>query len=141
MIKLVDFKPEHLNHFNLKDLDVNIQPMRELAVIFKSGPAYTLFKDGEIVTIGGVAKLWKGVGEAWALVSQPVKHPVLFHKTIKTMLDFIIKNERLHRVQAVVFVNNIAGHRWIESLGFQGEGILKKYGPDKQDAVRYARVL
>lgn len=105
-----------------------------------AGPAYTLFKDGEIVAVGGVTRLWKGVGEAWAIPANGMKYPLLFHKTIKKMLDKIQGDEGLHRIQAIVFENHPKGHRWVEALGFEGEGFFKSYGPNKENAVRYARV-
>jgi len=51
MIKLVPFKQEHLDLIEFNLADTQIMPNQDLIPIFLSGPAYTLFKDDEIVGV------------------------------------------------------------------------------------------
>ena len=106
-----------------------------------AGPAFTLMNETSIVGIGGIALLWKGVGEAWAVPSVAVKqHPLAFHRAVKMMLNMIQDNKKLHRVQAAVLEDFPKGHKWIKSLGFKREGKMRAYGPNGENYIRYARI-
>jgi len=127
-----------LIQFNQWDLQVS--PGQDVIPVFLSGPAFTLFKDGKIVAIGGVARLWNGVGEAWTIPANGMAHPLLFHRTIKRMIETIEKAEGFHRIQAVVMKSHLKAHKWIKKLGFEDEGKMTSYGPHGEDFIRYARV-
>ena len=46
----------------------------------------------------------------------------------------------LKRIQASVHTNDQQAIRYVEWLGFENEGLMKKYGPDGSDYYRFARV-
>jgi len=90
--------------------------------------------------MGGVVRLWKGVGEAWVIIANGLKTPILAHKTVKKMLDTIEEAEEFHRIQAVVIESHPKAHKWIKSLGFKEEGKMISYGANGENFIRYARV-
>jgi hypothetical protein len=47
----------------------------------------------------------------------------------------------VHRVEASTAVGWLPGRRWLEMLGFECEGVMRAYGPDRRDFFRFARVL
>jgi len=138
--RLVPYHPDHLDLIEFNEWDRQVNHNEAQIQFFSAGPAFTLFKDDKVVAIGGVAKLWNGVGEAWALPGNGMKNPLLFHKTILRMLDTIQEAEGFHRIQAIVFEDHPKGHKWVKALGFKSEGIMVAYGPNGENVVRYARV-
>lgn len=106
-----------------------------------NGVAWSGFADGHIIAAGGVHFYWPGVGEAWTFMTSYLhKYRFSIHKHTCRMLNKIISENNLHRVQAVVDAGNVKAIGWIESLGFDCEGMMKKYGTDGNDCYMYGRV-
>lgn len=106
-----------------------------------NGPAYSGFADEDIVVIGGVNILWRGVGEAWAMLGTGYqRHGLFIHRRTGEYLKHIIKTFNLQRVQAVVMKNHWAGMEWMNRLGFELEGDLRCYFNGK-DYLRYAKII
>jgi len=103
------------------------------------GPAATLWHDDLIVMCGGIAcGAWKGLGEIWLIPSKFVnKWPLGVFKTAKAYIDDVIDKLDLYRVQATIAEPEV---KWIEQLGFTREGLMRKFGPNKEDKYLYARV-
>lgn len=110
----------------------------------QAGPAITLWaEEGFPITCAGVAcGAWKGFGECWLVPSIHVKR---YAKSVyKTAVEFIADTTEklgLYRVQAVIMADNPVHVRWIERLGFEREGLMRKFGPNKEDKYLYARVM
>ena len=144
MTEVVSFKTEHiqmLDPVTLNKLGM-VQGWVEKAEIFsKVGKCFSAFVNGELIACAGVNVLWPGTGEAWAIVTPRIyKNKLFFHKAVKNNLEDIIKTKCLKRVQAQILVGFTAGARWIESLGFELEGVLKKYDSMQNDYWMFARV-
>jgi RimJ/RimL family protein N-acetyltransferase len=56
------------------------------------------------------------------------------------LLDHVQDDASLKRIQASVHTNDQQAIRYVEWLGFENEGLMKKYGPDGSDYYRFARV-
>ena len=61
-------------------------------------------------------------------------------RIVRLMVDRIIKENNLFRLQASVCSNDKKAVRFIKWLKFTEEGIMKKFGPDGVDYIRYAWV-
>jgi hypothetical protein len=108
------------------------------------GIALTMFCGKSIIAVGGVALFWGGVGEGWALPimnteSFEQKKRFIFEGTKNTLED-IHKKYNLHRIQATVRRDFVAGQNFLYHLGFVREGLLAKYFEDKQDGIMFALV-
>ena len=57
------------------------------------------------------------------------------------MFDHMQEEYKYQRIQASISVKDAKAKRFAEWLGFENEGIMKKYGPDGSDYYRYARVM
>lgn len=142
----------YLTEFDIQDFDwITLAPdswakRSDRAMVegySKLGPAITLWtEDGTVIACAGVAcGAWKGFGEYWLVPSVHVKHfPKAVFKTAVEFIEDTIDKLGLYRVQAVIMANNPAHVRWIEALGFEREGLMKKFGPMKEDKFLYARV-
>jgi RimJ/RimL family protein N-acetyltransferase len=52
----------------------------------------------------------------------------------------MLRELNLHRIHVTVLASNIRAIKWIESISFVREGVLKKYTFDKKDMIMYSRV-
>ena len=103
------------------------------------GPAWSIMNGEEIVACCGVRILWEGVGEAWLVFSGGVEgHTIEATKIIRRYLRRIIEDQKLRRVQAFTSVNAPKSARYLEVLGFEKEGVLRKLGRDGSDHYCYA---
>ena len=106
------------------------------------GPGYTLLIDEKVVGCGGVVLTQWQCGEAWTLFSTLFfKHYRTAYKAIKKNLENIIEDENLRRVQSLIHPEHEEAKRFIIHLGFQCEGLLRKYGPNGEDLFMYSRVM
>ena len=96
---------------------------------------------GKVLAVVGIFPRWHGVAEAWAHLSEEsLKHPITLWRAVKGFLAEGIERYSLWRVQAVVDSGHEAGHRFIQRLGFQYEGVMRGYGPTRRDHALYALV-
>jgi hypothetical protein len=120
-----------------------------LGTMLRAIDAYTVpghgiaFTDkGKILAVGGVAPLWDGVGEAWLI---PTKHmagnQIALSRQFKRTIQRAFTDLKMRRVQAAVKVGFDKAHRLVRFLDMEEEGLMKKYGPEGADYVRYAKWL
>lgn len=107
----------------------------------RRGPGWTVWDGQTPVMCAGVAVLWPGVGEVWMFVSDwVIKHPLFFHRACRQYLDQAVDNLHLWRIQSYVRANEPAYLKWAEFMGFEPEGVLRQYGPDRVNYVMYGKV-
>lgn len=140
MPNITPFKKEHLDKINLlfefSQSAKNNYQHEELVI------GYTGIEDDTILACGGVHKMWDGVGEAWLLVSKEgYEKPKTVGKYTQYIFQHILEEHGLFRIQASVSAIDSRANRYAEWLGFEKEGIMKKYAPDGSDYIRYARVI
>lgn len=119
----------------------------QLGLVLNGMAAYTvpgrglaLVDKGEVYAATGLAPLWEGVAEAWFLPTRELKSKkIQAIRLVKRELDAAIERLKLTRVQAVVRSDFADAHKLARFLGFESEGIMKKYGPDGLDYERYAK--
>lgn len=102
--------------------------------------SYTGVLNGHLIGSGGVVPMWDGVAEAWFVGSWRLsKNRFAAVRTLqKTMLELMDANA-INRLQAHVRADTPEAVRFIEFLGFEREGLLREYGPDRTDHYVYAR--
>jgi hypothetical protein len=107
----------------------------------KAGMAFTVFNEGELVCSAGLAVLWPGVAEAWALFTPLVKELTReMIRVLKRGLEELAGSLKLHRIQTAVQADFLQGRKFIQVLGFKEEGHMEKYGADGADYFRYVRL-
>jgi hypothetical protein len=114
----------------------------DIVKIWKTGgPSYSLFIDNQVVFCAGVVDMLWQRGEAWTLLSSLFyKHPRVCARIVKSELGRIIKDHDYKRVQSIVEPEDTKAIRFIEWLGFEREGLLRKYMPSEKDMLMYARI-
>lgn len=140
MKELVKFDHNHAHELDIdKDFNLAFKVPHIFELYEKFKNAKTLYVNGKPIICGGVVDLWAGVGEAWMLVSETAKQ--LRYTSIvgiKEFVDDVFKD--YHRLQAIVDCENYEGIRLVEWLGFDREGMLRKYSMNGRDQFIYARV-
>jgi hypothetical protein len=106
--------------------------------------SYTALWDGVIVGVGGASLMWGGVYEFWLILTKDSNrngtHSIVAFEAIKKKIDEIIKENEIFRAQAVVRLDFPKGIKMLEALGFQREGLLRRYTPDGASVYRYSRI-
>ncbi len=100
------------------------------------GMALAAVEGDRIFCIAGIYEIWDGRGLAWALLAHDSgRHMTALHRVTKRALDVTA----FRRVEADVLNSHSEGHRWMQLLGFQHEGVRRAYWQG-QDYALYARV-
>lgn len=146
-LEIIKYKPEHMIKLCKSTLveggiDNPADVEKWANSRFKDGPAYTGMYNGRIVGCGGVSIYWAGVGQAWAVFPKWV---TIFKREaycyIKKGLNIIITEYDMRRIEATWRTDYPDKMHWLEHLGFQREGLLRKYCPDGCDAWMYAYIV
>jgi hypothetical protein len=139
-MEIIKFIPQHLDLLMLQPAQKDMQHLfanPEYGQSLAEGTSFTA-TDGEVVyACGGVVEMWQGRALAWILLSEfSTRHFVKIHRTVKRFFEIA----PYHRIEAAVDVGFKEGERWAKMLGFQYEGTMKGYTPDKRDCDLYAIV-
>ncbi len=138
------FKVEHLNQIDpAGGKDIILMVKGSIIQADKSGNmiGFSLVHEQKIIAIGGIYDLWPGVGEAISFMSEDAfKYPKSLFSAFSRGLSAGIKIKKYWRVQAMVKAGFDEGTRFIEHLGFEQEGLMRKWAPDGTDFYIYARV-
>ena len=106
--------------------------------------SYTALWDGKIVGVGGIAMMWKGVGELWLILTKDSNragaHGLVAFDAIRKKIDEIIEENNIIRAQAIARLDFPKAIDMLTWLGFENEGRLRKYTPDGCDVYRFARI-
>ena len=140
MTEVLPFDPKHYEEID-QDETAGIMQSKEHAILIANAcgeNAYSIRIDGKIFLCGGVATLWPGRGEAWAIIDKKSKpHFSAIHKASRKFFDEC----PVKRIEASIPVDFEKARRWIELLGFELEANSRRaYMPDGSDWALYARV-
>jgi len=105
--------------------------------LLKETKGWVIDAGAEIVAIGGITRMWSGVGEAWVIAKIGV-NPLFLHRAGKQFFQKIPQAMELHRVHAHTFVEDAHIHRWLMMLGFEDEGLRRGWHFDGRDARAFA---
>jgi hypothetical protein len=144
-ISVVPFRSYLLNLMDLNQFDQdNLKQTNYYAYIdaaSEQGYGYTVIENGKPMLSFGVVPQWKGVAELWLIPDQTLikKHKIKFHKGALQFMKLAAADLKLHRLHVTVSSLNVSALKWIKSIYFVEEGILKHYGVDSSDYVMFAR--
>ena len=103
--------------------------------------AYYIEQNKSVEALGGLFPWWDGVGEVWMIPADDIQiSSIMFIKAMGRLIDNLIRDNNLWRIQATAEVGEEHHCRLLRVLGFEKEGLMRKFGPDKEDHFRYAKV-
>lgn len=139
--------------WHLEWIDFNEDAARALASVVQDMPnhgrllatsskAFTALCKGRVLGCAGLIPWWEGMAELWMYLGKDAfiqrKQAV---KILRWYMDHLIKDMKLHRIQAVVKTEFKEGHRFAKFFGFVNEGNMENYSAAKDDFTRYARII
>ena len=106
-----------------------------------AGLAYTLLDDNVPICSGGIIPTWMGSAQGWVISSKRIfRNKIKASRLIKERTDLLCANNKIWRLQTAVKADFKIGIRFAEFLGFNKEGLMVGYGPDKTDYYLMARI-
>ena len=144
-VYFLPFVPEHFEHLDIDQPEVTVLAKGDalkymVAQQAAMGTAVTAFLHGRPVAVFGVVYIWNGVGEMWSMFDNQARE---FHVTMvrggRIFCDIAIRYLHLHRLQITVRTDDIRAMRYAESIGYEKESVMKKFGPDKVDYLLMTR--
>jgi hypothetical protein len=139
--EIIKFEPWHLKMLTLRTEDGNPDLDYLGNIFFRGGPAYTCVNKENILFCAGIVLIMPGVGEAWSYCDVSVKkHPFdVLHYQKKYLLKEMDRLE-LHRVQAHCLTSWKTAYKYLEKIGFQREGLIRKYDPEGRNYYLYSLI-
>ncbi|UOF77745.1 putative acetyltransferase [Caudoviricetes sp.] len=138
MIKIIPFKVEHLECMEMREHEKGLIGNENMKAF--EGVAFTGLIDGRIISCGGVVIEKWGNAYVWQVPSVYVNDVKMSYcKYIRKWLDDVASEYALNRFETTC-VNDDLHNRWMKFLGFEVEGIKKKY-INGQDYVMFGKVM
>lgn len=141
-MKLMPYKAEHAMSLLVREVEKptkGFSDFEEWSRINEGPFSFSAISGNEVIACGGVRELWEGVGEAWALLGVGViAHRISVARVMKLKLGEA--SDKFHRIQAHARMDFSIAHMFLRKLGFEEEGYMRAYYPDKMDAILYSIV-
>lgn len=145
MIDLIPFKQSHLDLFVACDEDIErygdlIQKMD--TDLPDAGFTFTAVADGRVLVVGGVVPYTMHTGYGWTFVSKYAEqYGISVFRVVKQQLEAMMRHLKLHRVETANLLDAERHRRWCRLLGFEEEGVLRKYDEEGRDYIRMAKIM
>ena len=142
-MKTIPYKASHAINLQVREVETSLKLCKDFSIWAQAneeGMAYTTVNEvGTPFACGGIRPLWQGVGEAWLLLGKNYKpYRCGLYKVVASKVKLGI--QVYHRVQAHCRVDFPGADHFLEGLGFQREGYMRQYYPDRVDAILYSIV-
>lgn len=142
-MRAIPSKQDHFDLLELRGIEANLLESFEggkAKALLGMSIANTLMQDGRVIAIVGFYELWPGVYELWALPSKYIyMYPTQYVRHMRYYVNCIFDNFGAHRLQTSS-IADLVHDRWMACLGFECEGILRKYGPDMVDYKQWSLI-
>ena len=138
-------RPDDIEGLDLMDCfqsDVNAKS-RTMDCIFTYGfLAYSILDpQGHVIAVMGATPLHRNSIEVWALVDKKaVKQSKYYSHATKFLIEHNFDMLNMVRMQVIIKADQKWADRWAKFLGFEREGVLRRYGEEAEDHVIYAKV-
>lgn len=135
--KIKTYAPGDVFNLDAIEKEFDLREQDSLA-LSRNVNAYSVFDRGRIVAVFGFSRIFAHSYELWTLLSAELREtPLATCKVCKNVLRSI---PVATRIQMTTRADLRCGERWAKFLGFEKEGVMKRYGPDGADHILYARI-
>jgi len=145
MIKVIPYAQGHFDFLEVRHVyagDSDLENRIGSLIGEATSLCYTFIKEDKAIAVLGGNLLWPGVMEVWTVTTDLItEYPLEFHKKVRDVISGLEKELEIKRFQATVRADFDMGKKWLHSLGFISEGLLKKYGPEGEDYFMFGRVI
>ena len=132
---------EHILDIELQaqqqSLQAQLTPEYAHSIVDHTGFGWAALLDGKTIACAGVLEFWANRGQGWALLSEvALANFIAIHRFARCVL----RDQPFARVEIFVDQHHDAGIRWAERLGFEREGLMRRFTTDGRDCFLYAKV-
>ena len=144
--EIVPYNTQHgdeMIEFGLNDklMDIDASFKENRIDFAMAGLAFTLLDNNVPICSGGIIPTWLGNAQGWVISSKRIfKNKIRAARLIRERTDLLCANNKIWRLQTAVKADFKIGIRFAEFLGFNKEGLMVGYGPDKTDYYLMARI-
>jgi hypothetical protein len=136
MVDIIPARPEMATLIDVQPEQRSQATVENLAALLDAGPGFAVVHGAKILAIGGTHELWRDRQVAWALLSRQIGVAMLpIHRSVERWFDATAGQ----RVEAYVDPTHVAAGRWVKMLGFEKEGMMRRFHSGR-DYDLYARV-
>jgi len=137
-VVIVPFMKEHLHNFTVQQPDLKGHDEDELKdrilAQCKGGGGISVIQRGKTLGVFGSTEIWKGLDEGWFLVDEATRrYGVSMTKVAKKWIALKFQKDSLNRLQITVRCDDDRAYKWAKCLGFQTDGVMRRFGPDGSD--------
>ncbi len=130
----------------VKEVQLKMTPTDDMKAIAKereeSGMCVTGWVNGKPECVAGIDILWEGCGDVWLMVTPCIdKNIRAGYMCIRKGLKILIEKHKIRRLQSYGRVDFSQCHILFKHLGFEIEGLARKYTVDGVDAILYGKVM
>ena len=106
------------------------------------GPKWVIKVGDEPIVVGGFAEQRPGVWRDYMLTSPRAwtEHWFAVTRICRRIMDAMLISEQAHRLECISHASRAQAFGWYRVLGYEQEGILRKYCANGDDAVMFSRV-
>lgn len=128
MIKIVPYKKEHVELMNLREHEHILLQNPNMLEMLEGGIAVTAVADGRVSCAYGINPYLKGVADIWLLPSIYIESVdgMKLARRAKAWLEEMREDLNLHRMETLCLADDLHD-RWMTFLGFECEGVKRKY--------------
>lgn len=142
-ITVRDFHNIDIDRMDVRDIDKPDLPfIQEMAKLGLLNPGITVLKNTvPIISAGFILTPYNSVAEVWIVCDKEAeyyKKEKLYY--CSEYLEKFSYTTDVRRVQAAIRVEHEDCQRMIEAMGFEKEGVMKKYSVDGKDCIMYGRI-
>ena len=147
MISIQPFKADHAEFILSQQLNFNelyLKPEHRKYALYlqQMGMSFTAFASNKPIAAGGIYLPWENVAEGWDMATHEVwNYKLAIARHFKKKTDVLIETNNIKRLQTSVKADFWHGQKFAKWMGFEREGLMKNYGPDGSDYIRYARII
>lgn len=136
-MKIIDFEPEHVLCIKPQQRQSFMKLDLDYGKYLATGNCFTGIHDGKVVAIGGILTIYPGRGYLHMIVADGMPHQwIKLYRAARRLIDAV--GDEFVRLEAMS--NFDEASRWLELLGFEFEGVLRRVMPDGTDARSYSIV-
>lgn len=143
-LRFVTFQPGHLAALDVRPDIAAATPGLDnpaLGAALARGYGLSAVAGFRTLCCGGVLEMWPGAGRAWLAPACQLRRRHWPAITRMALFLFDAAHQAgMRRIETVVREEFAAGHIWARLLGFESEGVMRRWGADGLDYRLYARL-
>jgi RimJ/RimL family protein N-acetyltransferase len=145
MLKCIPYKPGHLDLLTIKEIHSSEAEGMEARVnataAMPCSHTQTIIAEGRPIALVGLTVFRPRVAEVWAVMGEEIRlYPIAATRTVRKLVDTYERQLGLQRMQMMVKEDHPEAQRFAELMGFEKEGVFRKYGHDQANYGMFARV-